>query len=78
MRFDIEQVEEAAKGEAGRESSIRRDSEEMEIEFISEQPIQDDMSALSQSIGKQWDNEDSMIVWETNNASPSLENKTQV
>ena len=75
MRFNDEQVEETAKGEVMREGSSKRDSNEMEIKFISEQLAQDNMSALSRSIGKQWDDEDSMIVWETNNEAPGPEDK---
>ena len=40
--------------------------EEMEIEFSSEHQPPDDLSALSRSTRKQWEENESMIVWETN------------
>ena len=52
VRFEDEQVKKAAKGEVQKEDDGKRDSNEMEIEFITEPPVQDDMSALSRSIGK--------------------------
>ena len=38
----------------------------MEIEFCTNHQPNDDLSALSRSIGKQWEDDESMIVWETN------------
>ena len=40
--------------------------EEIEIEFSSEYQLPDDLSALSRSTRKQWEENESMIVWETN------------
>ena len=63
-----EEKEEQAKQEA--EPSMdetKKRSEEMVIKFLPEEDEDNSLSGLSRSIGKLWDAESMVDVWETNN-----------
>ena len=73
MRFNLQKGKGMVQDEKGKTNDNKKDKEEVEIEFISKHPLQDDMSALSRSIGKQWEDDESMIVWETNDKEIGLD-----
>ena len=78
MRFNLPKGKGMTQDEKREASDNKTDKEEVEIEFISKHPLQDDMSALSRTIGKQWEDNESMIVWETNDNDLGPDNKNSV
>ena len=75
VRFNLPKGEGMEQDRKGKVGDGKTGKEEVEIEFVSKQPQQDDMSALSRSIGKQWEDDESMIVWETNDNDLGLDDK---
>ena len=62
VRFAVENPKEL---EDAREEAKDREDEEVVIKFDTDHQGQDNMSALSQSVGKRWKDEESIVVWET-------------
>ena len=79
VRFDLAEGDGAPEGDKKVTSKSKATVEEMEIEFSPEPQPLDKLSALSRSIGKQWADDKSLIVWETNNEGidPEEENLDQ-
>ena len=55
-------VEDTAELENVRERATNDEEEEVVIEFEADGREQDNMSALSHSMGKRWEDEESMVV----------------
>ena len=75
VRFNLPKGEGMEQDKKGKVGDSKTGNEEVEIKFVSKHPQQDDMSALSRSIGKQWEDDKSMIVWETNDNGLGLDNE---
>ena len=66
VRFNLEEGAEAEQEKEDRPNVGKTKEEEVVIKFNPEHQPQDNLSALSRSIGKQWEDDKSIIVWETN------------